>query len=87
MELKSEIRAANESKKLVVGMNNVLKEIRKKKVKKIILAKNTPEEVKERMFFYSELNKIPVDVFSEDNVQMGILCKRSFMIAVLGIKK
>jgi ribosomal protein L30E len=87
MEVKSEIRAAIEKKKIAIGLDSVIDGIRKKKLSKIVVAKNAPEEIKERLFFYSELGNVPVDVFSEDNTQLGILCKRSFGISVLGIIK
>ncbi len=87
MDLKQEIRKASEDKKLIIGFNSVLKSLSQKNVKKIVIAKNCSEEMRNRILNYAELSEIPVDIFSGDNKELGIACRKSFGISVLGIGK
>lgn len=87
MEVKSEIRSAIEKKGLVIGTKSVLRGLRKDKISRVVLAKNAPEEIKQRMVHYAEIANVPVDVMSEHSVDLGLLCKKSFSILVLGISK
>ena len=85
--MKSEIKAAIERKKLIIGFNSVRKALLKKELKRVILASNCPKEMRERLFHYANVSNIPIDVLDEDSTALGITCKKGFNVLVVGIKK
>lgn len=87
MAIRDEVKSALEKGKLLVGFNSVRKGLMTGKVKKVILAKNCPLEMRERMLHYGEVGGVPVEVFRGDSASLGILCKKSFNVLVVGIRK
>ena len=87
MEIREKIRKAIDSKKLIAGFSSVRKGVMNKEISEIIIAKNCPEDMKERLIAYAEELGLPVHVLDEDNVELGIMCKKNFKVSVAGIKK
>ncbi|MCD6403784.1 hypothetical protein DRN62_00160 [Nanoarchaeota archaeon] len=87
MGIRSEVKSALEKGKLLIGFNSVRKGLMAGKVKKVILAKNCPLEIRERMLHYGEIGGVPVEVFRGDSTSLGVLCKKSFNVLVVGIRK
>ncbi len=83
----TEIRKNTESKKLVYGTEQTIKNLKLGKVGKIFLSANCPEEVKKSIKYYAELSETPVSQLSIDNTELGTICKKPFSISVLGLLK
>lgn len=82
--LKSKVLAG----KAVIGTERVLKGLKARNVtiSKVFLASNCPQKAKAAVQHYAKLAKVPVvDYLELDNEELGILCKKSFLISVLGI--
>lgn len=77
-----------EQKKVVIGAQRTLKLLRQGKIVRIILAKNCPPLVKEDLTHYTEniggFELVELDV---PNEELGVLCKKPFLISVVGVVK
>ena len=73
------------SGKAVIGKEAVLKSLKNKKLSKVYLASNCPDELKKDIEYYSKLTGTKVIVLDKDNEELGILCKKNFFVSILGI--
>lgn len=74
-------------RKAIIGAERVLKGLRSGTLQKIFIASNCPEKVKADIRHYAELNAVLVTELKHNNEELGILCKKNFMVAVLGLIK
>jgi len=70
--------------KVVIGTERVLKGLREKKLKEVFLANNYPQKAKDDINHYAKLTGISVIELSLDNEELGLFCKKSFFVSVLG---
>jgi large subunit ribosomal protein L30e len=79
----SQINKIIEAEKAVFGINETLKLIKKKQIEGVFIASNCPEEIE------AKLNELKVEVKESEktNLELGVLCKKSFNISVVGVKK
>lgn len=82
-----EIRKNLDAKTLVIGYDAVIKGIRKGTIKKVFYATNLPEDKLEEINKYASFTKIPVESAKVSNEELGVICKKSFLISIVGIKK
>lgn len=80
-----EIKVNLQEGKVVVGKDLVLKNLRAKKMSKVFLASNCPQDLKDDVKRFSELANISLVELEQDNEELGIICKKNFFISVLGI--
>ncbi|MEK6900888.1 MAG: ribosomal L7Ae/L30e/S12e/Gadd45 family protein [Nanoarchaeota archaeon] len=80
-----ELKARVQEKKVIIGTEQVLKQLRAKKVHKIYLASNCPVQVKDDIMRYALLAGVPVTELPQTNEELGVFCKKNFFISVLGI--
>ncbi|MDP3733667.1 MAG: ribosomal L7Ae/L30e/S12e/Gadd45 family protein [Nanoarchaeota archaeon] len=73
-----------QDKKVVIGTERVLKELKLKKIQAVYLARNCPDKVKEDIKYYAALADIPVQELAYSNEELGVFCKKSFLVSVLG---
>lgn len=83
----SEVRQALHAGTAVVGTELVLKRLRSGRLVKVFLAKNCPAPVRADIEQYAALGSIPVTLLPIDNEEFGIVCKKNFFVAVLGISR
>jgi len=79
--------AAIKTGKVAIGTNKSLKLAKTGKAKLLILAKNCPSTIYERMKFYANLANIPLYVYSGSNKSLGAACGKSFGIFSLAVEK
>lgn len=82
--MKQEIRKLLSADALIIGTERSLKALRAGKLQKIILASNCSAET--RAAIESAKGKAVVVDAKETNDELGVLCKKPFRIAVLGVK-
>ncbi len=81
MDIKRALKNANETGTLTIGFRETMKELKKGKVKLIIVANNCPEEdVKALKGF-----KVPLYRFMESNSDLGASTGKPFSISTLGV--
>ncbi len=82
-----EIRKGLKEKKLVIGANTVMRNLRAGKLKKIFLASNPPKTAEEDIVHYAKIAECPVAKLAIANDELGIICKKQFLVAVVGMLK
>jgi len=82
-----EIKDLLEAKKLVFGSKLALKGLKKETISKVYVAKKTPEDVVEDLKHYAQLSSSNVIELDIDNQELGITCKKPFLISVVSVLK
>lgn len=81
--MKQEIRKLLGTDKIILGTERSLKALAAGKLTKIIIASNCADET--RKTIDETLGKTELVVADEDNEELGVLCKKPFRVAVIGI--
>ena len=81
-----EIKTSLQEGRLVVGSGSVLKAVKSGSVAKVFIALNCPNTTKETITRYAELAGIQVEELSQNNEELGTICKKNFFISILAIK-
>ncbi|MCD6403015.1 MAG: ribosomal L7Ae/L30e/S12e/Gadd45 family protein [Candidatus Aenigmarchaeota archaeon] len=88
MDLEKRIKTAVKENKALFGYREVLKKLKmSKELEMIILAKNTPENIKRDLELNAKLAGVEVQIFEGNGVELGNLCGKPFAVTVIGIKK
>lgn len=85
-EVVANIKKLLTEEKLVLGTNVTLKQLKKGNLKRIYISSNIPQNVKEDIKHYASLSKVEVIEAPVSNEEFGIICKKSFLISVIGQK-
>jgi ribosomal protein L30E len=80
-----EIRKQLGSKNMIIGEREVLKGILKGTIKKVYLAKNCKATVRRDIERQKDIAKFDLEVVDLLNEELGILCKKPFSVAVIGV--
>jgi large subunit ribosomal protein L30e len=70
--------------KAVIGSASVMKSLNSNSLKKIFLAKNCPDNLRSDILHYAELAEVPVIELEQTNEELGVLCKKNFLISAVG---
>ncbi len=81
LEIKELIASGN----AVIGNNKVIASIKDGSVQRVLLAKNAPQELKDDAKYYANLANIELVQLEQDNEELGIICKKNFFIAIIGV--
>lgn len=81
-----EIKKLLKSKTLIIGADRVLKALKNKELVKIFLASNASAELVGDIDYYSNISKIEVEKLDVPNDELGVICKKPFSIAAIGVK-
>ena len=79
------LKVKAQQKKVVLGQEQVLKGLQRGTLAQVFLACNCPAKMKEDIIRYAILAHIPVKELSQNNEELGIICKRNFLVAVVGL--
>ena len=79
------LRDETGEKKVVIGAERVLKELKAKRVQKVYLASNCPAKLHEDVKYYASVAEIPVVDMAYSNEELGVFCKKNFFVSVLAI--
>ena len=85
-ELK-ELKTKLQENKVIIGTDRVLKGLKSKSLSKVFLASNAPEKIREDVQYYAKLAETSVLELDLDNEELGLFCKKNFMIVVLGTEE
>lgn len=83
----TEIKKMLKEKKLVIGTERTIKNLRSGKVDKVIITSNCPGKVQKDIEYYASLGKTEIMKIKSPNEELGIMCKKPFAISVLSILK
>jgi len=82
-----EIKKVLTSKKLILGKDEVLKNIRKNLMSKVFVASNCPDILMKDLQKYSKMSGFELFETKIPNDELGAVCKKPFSIVVLGLLK
>lgn len=80
-----DLRVKIQEKKVVIGAERVLKELKARRVQKVYLASNCPAKLNEDVKYYAGVAEIPVVDMAYSNEELGVFCKKNFFVSVLAI--
>lgn len=81
MDIKRALRNVQETGKVTLGFKETMKQIRKKKVKLVIVARNCPEEDLKEL----RENKVPIYTYDGNNQELGAASGKPFSISTFGV--
>lgn len=84
-DIKDRISAVIRTGKVVIGSNKVITALLGSNVKLIILSKNCPRDLKERIIYYSKLSKTPYYIIESNSLEFGSICRKPFSVSALGV--
>jgi ribosomal protein L30E len=82
-----EIKKMLKSKVLIIGADRTLKALKAKELVKVFLASNSPESLVKDVEYYASLVGAEVEKLPIPNDELGVVCKKPFSIAAIGMKQ
>lgn len=82
-----EIKKLIESKKVRIGTEIAIKNMKLGKVERVYLSSNCPAEVKKTIEYYGKLGNVEIVTLEYPNDELGVICKKPFSISVLSVLK
>ena len=86
-QILSDIKKDLKTRKIIIGTEVVMKNLKLNKLEKIYVASNCNESSKKELEYYSKLLKIPVIKLKQPNDELGVICKKQYSISMLGVLK
>jgi len=80
-----ELKEVVQEGKAIIGMDCVMKELKKGNLTKIFLASNCRDDVRKDIIYYAGLQNVKVEETDSTNEELGILCKKNFFVSVVGL--
>ena len=87
MEALTELRKHVQGSKLVIGTAEVMKLLKHNKLARIFAASNCPASIKDDLKHYGTMADCEIVELQVPNDELGVLCKKPFSIAVVGVLK
>lgn len=75
------------SKKIIIGVKSVIRNLRDGKLDSVYLSKNCSAAMRDQIEQYSKLIEVDVKKTNETSAEFGILCKKQYNIQAIGILK
>jgi large subunit ribosomal protein L30e len=82
-----EIKKMLKSGNLIIGAERTVKALRKDELIKIFLASNAKESLVKDVEHYVTIAKVEVEKLAIPNDELGVICKKPFLISCIGLKK
>ncbi len=79
------IRMAVRTGKVILGSKRTIQLIKQGKAKLAIIASNCPDQIKNDLEYYCKLSNIPIYVYDGTSWDLGAVCGKPFMVAVMAI--
>jgi large subunit ribosomal protein L30e len=86
MDVDRGIRVAVDTGVVTLGSEKSIQSLKLGKGKLVVVADNSPDDVKEDVAYYAKLSEIPVYNFEGTSVDLGSVCGKPFTVATLVIK-
>ena len=82
-----EVKKNLKSKKLVFGTETTIKNMKLGKVSKVFVSTNAPAGIKQDLDHYAKLAGVQIISAGMQNNELGIYCKKSHLVSVIGLLK
>lgn len=85
LSVERELRNLIRTGEYVLGTRETLKLLKLGKVKLVIMAKNTPPEIKRRVQYYARLGGTPVIEYDGTSDELGHALGKPFVVSLIGV--
>ena len=82
-----EVKKNLKSKKLIFGTERAIKGLKQGTISKVFVSSNTPDSVKEDLERFAGLAGALVIPVGIPNGELGVFCKKSHLVSVIGLLK
>lgn len=82
-----EIKKQLKTGKLLLGVNQTLKNLKLGKLEKVFVSSNCKQSVLDDINYYCSFSNTPVVQLGVPNTELGVVCRKQFSISVLGLLK
>jgi large subunit ribosomal protein L30e len=86
MTLTEIIQNALKSNKIIIGYKKSIKFMKLNTPKLVIIAKNSPENIRKEIEHNAKMAGVKVEIFEGSSKELGIVCGKPFPITTLVIK-
>ncbi|MEM7821615.1 MAG: 50S ribosomal protein L30e [Candidatus Aenigmatarchaeota archaeon] len=86
MTLTEVIRTALKENKAIIGYRKSIKFIKLNTAKIIVVAKNSPEEIRKEIEHNAKIKGVKVEIFDGSSKELGVICGKPFPVTTLVIK-
>ncbi|MFH2021474.1 MAG: ribosomal L7Ae/L30e/S12e/Gadd45 family protein [archaeon] len=83
----SEVKKNLKTKKLVYGSETTMKALKASKLSKVFIATNAPKNVADDLAHYQKLTGVQVVDAGMRNDELGVYCKKTFRVSIIGLLK
>ncbi len=81
----AEVKKLVGNKKLIVGAERTIKELKRGQLKKIFISSNCSEGARETIEINARLFKVEVSHLDVSNEELGIIMKKPFAVSVISL--
>jgi len=81
------IATAVKTGKVVFGANEAIRSAKTGKARLIVVASNSPSQIRENLQYYGKLSQIPVVNYTGNSIDLGMVCGRRFAVAAFTVKE
>ncbi|MGV8162630.1 MAG: ribosomal L7Ae/L30e/S12e/Gadd45 family protein [Candidatus Nanoarchaeia archaeon] len=82
-----EIKKLLGSDKLIMGSDETMKALRNGKLKKVFVVSNADPKFVKDLDYYKNMANVEVETLKLTNEELGAICRKPFLISVLGVLK
>ncbi|WP_459201216.1 50S ribosomal protein L30e [Methanococcus sp. CF] len=83
MDINRAIRVAVDTGKVALGTKQAIKNIKHGEGQLVIIADNCAKDVKEDIFYYTQLSETPVYTHQATSIELGAICGKPFPVSAL----
>jgi large subunit ribosomal protein L30e len=87
MDLTDIIKTRTKENRVILGYNTVMKSIKNGNPELIVVANNLPDDRRKIIEHNAKIAKIELKEYSNDSVNLGLVCGKPFIVSVLAIKR
>jgi len=83
----AEIKKIIKSGNTIIGTETTIKELKRGKISLVYTTSNCPSKIKTEIQRYAKIAGVNVEELIFSNEELGVICKKPFLISVLGVLK
>ena len=85
LSIERELKNLIKTGKYTLGARSTIKAVATGRAKMVIIAKNAPPELRDRVLYYARLGGIPVYTFEGTSQDLGVVCGKPFKISMIAV--
>ena len=85
VSLERELRNLIKTGKYYLGTKQTIKALKLGKAKLVVMAENTPPEIRKQVEYYARLSNTPVIVYKGTSVDLGLAIGKPFRVSLIAV--